>query len=123
MLRYVKEAKDSWQVVFCDLGAAKQFDAAYSEESIIIGSPGHIAPERLRGGVVIAPRADVYSLGIMLLEVASGESFCIENREEAQEEIQQRIKALREQNPACNALYDPENGAPESVFPDWPCGM
>lgn len=106
MLRYVKEAKDSWQVVFCDLGAAKQFDAAYSEESIIIGSPGHIAPERLRGGVVIAPRADVYSLGIMLLEVASGESFCIENREEAQEEIQQRIKALREQNPACNALYD-----------------
>lgn len=106
MLRYVKGAEDPWQVVFCDLGAVKRYDAAYSEESIIIGSPGHIAPERLRGGVVLAPRADVYSLGIMLLEVASGESLCIENSEEAQCEIQQRIKALREQNPACNALYD-----------------
>lgn len=106
MLRYVKGAEDPWQVVFCDLGAVKRYNAAYSEESIIIGSPGHIAPERLRGGVVLAPRADVYSLGIMLLEVASGESLCIENSEEAQCEIQQRIKALREQNPACNALYD-----------------
>jgi len=43
-----------------------------TREGEILGTPGYAAPEQLRGELAIDERADVYSLGVLLYEIASG---------------------------------------------------
>lgn len=56
-----------------DFGLAKVFDSNYSLSATgdVIGTPRYMAPEQLRG--VCDARSDVYSLGITLFELASGQ--------------------------------------------------
>lgn len=55
--------------VLIDFGLAGEY--RQGEEQVIRGTPGYIAPEIIRGGSVDG-RADLYSLGITLCELATG---------------------------------------------------
>ncbi len=55
-----------------DFGIAKSLSARHETESQVIGSVYYISPEQARGESVDA-RTDIYSLGIMLYEMTTGE--------------------------------------------------
>lgn len=57
-----------------DFGLARLEGAAFaiSRTGAPIGTPLYMAPEQLRGESGVGPEADLYSLGLILLEVAAG---------------------------------------------------
>jgi WD40 repeat protein len=56
-----------------DFGIAKDLGSAFqTDHSGVIGSPAYISPEQIRDEP-ISPRTDIYSLGIMLYEILTGE--------------------------------------------------
>ena len=55
-----------------DFGIAKSLSATHEEEKEVIGSVYYVSPEQARGDNVDA-RTDIYSLGIMLYEMLTGE--------------------------------------------------
>ncbi len=55
-----------------DFGIAKSLSARHETESQVIGSVYYVSPEQARGESVDA-RTDIYSLGIMLYEMTTGE--------------------------------------------------
>jgi len=63
-------------LVLTDFGIAKQFDANsdLTVTGSTIGSPHYLSPEQAHGKPVDA-RADIYSIGIMLYEMLSGEKI------------------------------------------------
>ncbi|HLY29117.1 MAG TPA: protein kinase, partial [Aggregatilineales bacterium] len=56
-----------------DFGIAKDLSARdVTEEEGVIGSPAYITPEQIKGETV-TPRADIYSLGVVIYETLIGE--------------------------------------------------
>jgi len=57
-----------------DFGIAKSLDAAgdTTASGQLLGTPAYLAPERLNGAPA-SPRADIYSLGVVLYEALAGE--------------------------------------------------
>jgi serine/threonine protein kinase len=77
-----RDVVDGW-IKLLDFGAAKMFTAVsprmgavrdehVTAEGTIIGTPGYMSPEQA-GGTVIDARTDLYSLGVLLYELISGE--------------------------------------------------
>lgn len=61
------------QVLLTDFGiAVAPTDAALTASSVVIGSPGYVAPERLQGAEPGAA-ADLFALGVTLYEAVEGE--------------------------------------------------
>ncbi len=57
-----------------DFGIVRLADAAgLTATGTALGSVGYVAPEQLTDGDNVGPAADVYALGLLLLEAASGE--------------------------------------------------
>jgi serine/threonine protein kinase len=54
-----------------DFGIARAFGGDYKSEGLVVGSPLYMAPEQAMGKVTDG-RADIYSLGVMLFEMAAG---------------------------------------------------
>jgi eukaryotic-like serine/threonine-protein kinase len=54
-----------------DFGIARALMGEYKSEGLIVGSPLYMAPEQALGKLTDG-RADIYSLGVMLFEMASG---------------------------------------------------
>jgi serine/threonine-protein kinase len=54
---------------------AVTLDAGATAAGAILGTPGYMAPEQLRGEADITPGADIYALGCILFEILAGESF------------------------------------------------
>ena len=54
-----------------DFGIARALMGEYKSDGLIVGSPLYMAPEQALGKVTDG-RADIYSLGVMLFEMASG---------------------------------------------------
>jgi hypothetical protein len=61
------------QVKLLDFGIARMSGAArMTRTGLIVGTPGYMAPEQVRGGSEIDARADVFSLGCVLFECVTG---------------------------------------------------
>jgi serine/threonine protein kinase len=70
------------QVKLLDFGIAKAFETsadgadsmsvALTGKGRVVGSPGYMSPEQIRGES-LAPRSDIYSLGLVLYEMVTGE--------------------------------------------------
>jgi serine/threonine-protein kinase len=54
-----------------DFGIARAFEGDYKSDGLVVGSPLYMAPEQAMGKVTDG-RADIYSLGVMLFEMAAG---------------------------------------------------
>jgi serine/threonine protein kinase len=65
---------DDDECVLADFGIARALDAArLTSTGLCVGTAGYLAPEQVRGDA-IGPPADVYSLGLVLLECLTGEA-------------------------------------------------
>ncbi|HEU4610435.1 MAG TPA: serine/threonine-protein kinase, partial [Kofleriaceae bacterium] len=60
------------RVKVIDFGVSRMVDEPPPEEASIAGTPAYMAPEQWRGRP--APASDVYALGCMLYELATGET-------------------------------------------------
>jgi serine/threonine-protein kinase len=58
-----------------DFGLARMAQAAEStmSQDMLLGTPHYISPEQAKGGIELTPRADVYSLGVVLYELVVGQ--------------------------------------------------
>ncbi len=64
---------DDAEAVLTDFGVARMANASVQTASgVIVGTPAYMAPEQIRGEPVDA-RTDIYSLGVMLYEMLSGQ--------------------------------------------------
>ena len=64
--------RDTERAVITDFGIARSLDEAHvTQVGAMIGTPRYMSPEQLNGGEVEA-RSDLFSLGVMLYELATG---------------------------------------------------
>ncbi len=98
------------EVKVCDFGIAKLVGEAVTEENLtaegwVLGTPAYMAPERITP-LKLDGKADVYSLGIMLFEMLTG----------------QRPYLARNRDPMAMIMMHVNNEAPtlRSVDPDAP---
>jgi serine/threonine protein kinase len=66
------------RVKIADFGLAKMVGAAPDAETLtgvwqVMGTPGYMAPEQLQGSPEVDHRADIYSLGVVIYEMLTGE--------------------------------------------------
>ena len=96
----------SYEIVVSDLGASKE---SVPGVETIIGSPGHIPPERLHRRVCSASntgKGDVYSLGVTLLEIYSSQDLYIPEETVLANEIAQRLELVKAQDPVLGHLIE-----------------
>ena len=97
-----KNNDGTFEIVLADLGASKE--VVPGQAQTIIGSPGHIPPERLRHKLCIPGKGDVYSLGITVLELFTGRFLYIADEAELNCAINQCLSLVKNQNKALHAL-------------------
>lgn len=64
----------SWNAKLADFGIARLIDdARITSTGLLVGTPGYLAPEQVTG-TPPTPAADVYALGLVVLEARTGET-------------------------------------------------
>lgn len=64
----------NWNAKLADFGIARLIDdARLTRTGLLVGTPGYLSPEQVTGAAP-GPAADVYSLGLLLLEARTGET-------------------------------------------------
>lgn len=99
----IRENNDNtFEVVLVDLGASKEM--VPGQVDTVIGSPGHLPPERLRKKMCVPGKGDVYSLGVTVLEIFTGKYLYIADEAELNCAINQCLSLVKTQNKALYAL-------------------
>lgn len=99
----IRENNDNtFEVVLADLGASKEM--VPGQVDTVIGSPGHLPPERLRKKMCVPGKGDVYSLGVTVLEIFTGKYLYIADEAELNCAINQCLSLVKNQNKALHAL-------------------
>ncbi|MEA3308853.1 MAG: protein kinase [Chloroflexota bacterium] len=60
------------EVKLIDFGVARFFKPGRTRDTVNLGTPGYAAPEQFGGQGQSAPRTDIYSLGVLLHQMATG---------------------------------------------------
>jgi hypothetical protein len=64
----------TWNAKLADFGIARLIDdARLTSTGLLVGTPGYLSPEQV-SGVAPGPAADVYSLGLLVIEARTGEA-------------------------------------------------
>ena len=63
---------ENGQVKLIDFGIARFFKAGRAQDTVNLGTPGYAAPEQYGGMGQTDPRSDIYSLGVLLHQMATG---------------------------------------------------
>ncbi len=64
----------TWNAKLADFGIARLIDdARITRTGLLVGTPGYLSPEQVTG-TAPGPAADVYSLGLLVLEARTGEA-------------------------------------------------
>jgi serine/threonine protein kinase/tetratricopeptide (TPR) repeat protein len=69
----VEDEQGEETIRILDFGIAKALDATFGTNTQVSGTYNYTSPEQLTKGAVIDRRADIYSLGIILYEVLTGD--------------------------------------------------
>ncbi len=72
---FVSGGPDGWRIKLIDFGIARRVDTAdakLTKPGMVMGTPGFMAPEQVRGEPVITAKADVYSLGLVAWTLLMG---------------------------------------------------
>jgi serine/threonine-protein kinase len=84
---------DSGNVVLIDLGLARRGQIIAEDNDDILGTPDYLAPECCTGNSKATDRSDIFSLGVMLFEMLTGELPYTPGK------VHEVLKAHREQIP------------------------
>ena len=92
----------SWNAKLADFGIARLIDdARLTRTGLLVGTPGYLSPEQVTG-VAPGPAADVYSLGLLVLEARTGDTA---------------FPGPAVESASARLVRDPD--IPESLGPDW----
>ena len=81
----VQDAWGAYHAKVVDFGIAKVMDAAggmgsKTRTGVLLGTPGYMSPEQIKNSKGVDPRSDLWSVGIILYEMLTGQSpFPAEN--------------------------------------------
>ena len=92
----------TWNAKLADFGIARLIDdARLTRTGLLVGTPGYLSPEQVNGRPP-TPAADVYSLGLLVLEARTGETA---------------FPGPAVESASARLARDPD--IPESLGPDW----
>lgn len=97
-----KNNDGTFEIVLADLGASKE--VVPGQAQTVIGSPGHMPPERLHHKLCIPGKGDVYSLAITVLELFTGRFLYIADENELNREIDHCLALVKTQSDALYSL-------------------
>ena len=88
------------EVKIMDFGIVRRVDSELTQTGSFLGTPSYMSPEQLKGEGV-SPKSDLFSLGVVLYELVSGEKpFKAENEASlVQKIINQKPSSVRKHNP------------------------
>ena len=73
----VRHAGESASVKLIDLGVSKYMtqeeQSQLTQTGSFLGTPAYMAPEQIRGASDVSPSADLYSMGVIIYEILTGE--------------------------------------------------